>query len=158
MGWSPPFIIHLGRYRWYEFSLWGTYNRADRNAVGVDRTMKGTGYTAQYPADICERFERTDTCPENLLLFFHRLPYDFRMKDGRTLIQRIYDDHFEGCARAEAMRDTLKTLSLPEPDRTEILERADRQVENAREWRDVINTFFHRFSGVPDGQGRKIYD
>jgi len=51
----------------------------------------------------------------------------------------------------------LKTLAIPEPDRTEALQRMERQVRNAREWRDVTNTFFHRFSGIPDAQGRKIY-
>jgi alpha-glucuronidase len=74
------------------------------------------------------------------------------------MIQRIYDDHFEGADEAEKMRDTLSALSLPEPDRSEVLARADQQVRNAREWRDVINTFFHRLSGAADGKGRRIYD
>ena len=52
------------------------------------------------------------------------------------------------------MAETLKTLPFPEPDRQVILDRADRQVHNARSWRDVINTFFFRFSGVPDVRGR----
>ena len=159
LDWMVKPGVHYGPDPYgYEFDLWGTYNRADRCAVGVDRTKAGTGYTAQYPAPLIARYDDPATCPEKLLLFFHRLPYDYQMKDGRTLIQRIYDDRFEGCARAEEMRETLQTLSLPEPDRAEALERADRQVKNAREWRDVINTFFHRFSGVPDAHGRKIYD
>ena len=159
LGWMVKPGVHYGPDPYgYEFDLWGTYNRADRSAVGVDRTRTGTGYTVQYPAPLAARYDDPSSCPEKLLLFFHRLPYDYRMQDGRTLIQRIYDDHFEGCARAEEMRDVLNALSLPEPDRAEALERADRQVKNAREWRDVINTFFHRFSGIPDAHGRKIYD
>ena len=79
------------------------------------------------------------------------------LRDGRTLIQRIYDDHFEGAARAEAMGQALAVLDLPEPDRAIALERMDRQIKNARQWRDVINTFFHRFSGVEDAHGRTIY-
>ncbi|MBQ9262805.1 MAG: alpha-glucuronidase [Clostridia bacterium] len=142
----------------YEFQAWGTYNRADRNAVGVDRTERGTGYVAQYPPKWKKLYENPHTCPDELLLFFHRLPYDFVMKDGRTLIQRIYDDHFEGVVAAETMAETLKALPLPEEDRREALERMDLQVQNAREWRDVINTFFRRFSGVDDVHGRKIYD
>ena len=97
------------------------------------------------------------SCPDNLLLFFHRLPYDFVMRDGRTLIQRIYDDHFEGYDRAAAMADTLDALPLPDQDRPVIRERMARQLHNAREWRDVINTFFRRLSGVEDAKGRKIY-
>lgn len=142
----------------YEFQAWGTYNRADRDAVGIDRTENGTGYTSQYPPELARLYADPGTCPEELLLFFHRLSYHYVLRDGRTLIQRIYDDHFEGAAAAERMRDTLSALSLPESDRSEVLARADLQVRNAREWRDVINTFFHRLSGFPDTHGRKIYD
>ena len=141
----------------YEFQAWGTYNRADRDAVGIDRTSAGTGYTGQYPPALRDLFENKDTCPENLLLFFHRLPYTWRMRDGRTLIQRIYDDHFEGYDEAEKMKEELETLGLPAVDAAEVIERAERQLQNAREWRDVINTFFHRLSGVPDEKERKIY-
>ncbi len=142
----------------YEFQAWGTYIRADRNAVGIDRTESGTGYVNQYPAELKALYASPDTCPDGLLLFFHRLPYGWVMKDGRTLIQRLYDDHFEGCARAEAMKKTLESLDLPEPDRQEARERMEAQVRNAREWRDILNTFFRRFSGADDAQGRKIYD
>ena len=142
----------------YEFDAWGTYNRADRNGVGIDRTAAGTGYACQYPKELADEYGDPARCPENLLLFFHRLPYTYRMKDGRTLIQRIYDDHFEGCEAAEAMRRNLQGLALPGPDRAEALERMDKQARNARNWRDVVNTFFHRFSGAGDEKGRKIYD
>lgn len=142
----------------YEFQAWGTYSRADRNAVGIDRTENGTGYVAQYPPALKALYATPESCPDNLLLFFHRLPYDFIMRDGRTLIQRLYDDHFEGCGQAEAMAEVLEKLDLPEPDRQEARQRMEAQVRNAREWRDILNTFFHRFSGVPDAQGRKIYD
>ena len=141
----------------YEFQSWGTYNRADRDAVGIDRTVAGTGYVNQYPPEMAARYADPATCPDNLLLFFHRLPYGFVMRDGRTLIQRIYDDHFEGYDRAAAMADTLNALPLPDQDRPVIRERMERQLRDAREWRDVINTFFHRLSGAEDAKGRKIY-
>ena len=141
----------------YEFQSWGTYNRADRDAVGIDRTAAGTGYASQYPPELAALYADPQSCPDNLLLFFHRLPYGFVMRDGRTLIQRIYDDHFEGYDRAVAMAETLRALPLPEPDRAVALERMERQLRDAREWRDVINTFFHRFSGAQDARGRKIY-
>jgi alpha-glucuronidase len=76
------------------------------------------------------------------------------MRDSRTLIQRIYDDHFEGYRKALEMREKLRELPLPDADRQEALSRMDLQVENAREWRDVVNTFFLRLSGIPDGEGR----
>ena len=142
----------------YEFQAWGTYSRADRNAVGIDRSEKGTGYLSQYPPALKALYASPDTCPDNLLLFFHRLPYDFIMRNGRTLIQRLYDDHFEGCEQVKTMARELEKLSLPEPDRQEARQRMEAQVSNAREWCDILNTFFHRFCGVPDAKGRTIYD
>ena len=150
---------HYGPSPWgYEFALWGTYNRADRNAVGIDRTSRGTGYALQYPEALRARYESLDACPDALLLFFHRLRYDYVMPDGRTLIQRVYDDHFEGAEAVEAMASALEGLDIPEPDRTEAIRRMELQLKNAREWRDVVNTFFHRLSGVDDAGERTIFD
>ena len=142
----------------YEYALWGTYHKANRDAVGIDRTESGTGYTAQYPEALRARYENLETCPDLLKLFFHRLRYDYVMGDGRTLIQRIYDDHFEGLEETKEMARVLGTLDLPEPDRAVAAERMERQLRNAREWCDVTNTFFYRLSGVKDAKGRTIYD
>ncbi len=159
LGWMVKPEDHYGPSPGgYEFSRWGTYHRAGRDAVGIDRTSNGTGLTRQYPEPLRAKYEDPATCPDNLLLFFHRLRYDYRMRDGRTLIQRIYDDHFEGVEEAEAMARALNALDLPEPDRTEAAGRMAMQLDNAREWRDVINTFFHRLSGADDEKARTIFD
>ena len=142
----------------YEYALWGTYHRADRNAVGIDRTANGTGYTLQYPEEIRSKYEKAESCPDLLKLFFHRLRYDDVLADGRTLIQRIYDDHFEGYEEAEEMSRVLASLPLPSPDREEAQARMEQQLKNAREWRDVTNNFFYRLSGEKDQKGRKIYE
>ena len=55
------------------------------------------------------------------------------------------------------MAETLRSLDLPEADKQEAQERMRRQLTNAREWRDIVNTFFYRFCGVPDARGRTIY-
>ena len=142
----------------YEYSAWGTYLRANRDAVGIDRTPSGTGYTRQYPDSMAEKFESLADCPEKLLLFFHRLPYGHRLADGRTLIQRIYDDHFAGAEGAAKLAKTWETLQgkLPAETYENVRERLSRQLANAREWRDVVNTYFYRYSGAPDSQHRKI--
>ena len=80
------------------------------------------------------------------------------MRDGRTLIQRIYDDHFDGLAEARQMAESLLSLPFPEPDASVIRTRMEKQLYNAREWCDIINTFFHRLSGIDDASGRRIYD
>ena len=159
LGWMVNPHVHYGpNPSGYEFDQWGTYHKANHTAVGIDRTRNGTGYLSQYPESFQRRYGDPSVCPDLDLLFFHRLPYSFVMKDGRTLLQRIYDDHFEGYEEAAAMQETLKALPFPEPDAGVIQERMQRQLANAREWRDVINTFFFRLSGIPDQHGRVIYD
>ncbi len=159
LGWMITPHDHYGpNPSGYEYDLWGTYHKANRNAVGIDRTAKGTDFLGQYPEELRKKYEDPETCPDLYLLFYHRLPYTFRMRDGRTLIQRIYDDHFEGLAETRTMAENLLALPFPEPDAGVIRERMDRQLYNAREWCDIINTFFHRLSGIPDEHGRKIYD
>ena len=158
IGWMVTPHEHYGpNPSGYEYDLWGTYHKADRDAVGIDRTEKGTGYLSQYPRWMQDKYGDPASCPDLYLLFYHRLPYGFRMRDGRTLIQRIYDDHFEGLEEARAMAEALSSLPFPEPDAGLISSRMERQLANAREWCDVVNTFFHRLSGVPDERGRTIY-
>ena len=158
IGWMVTPNVHYGPSPdGYEYQSWGTYHKADRDAIGIDRTSVGTGYALQYPPLLRDRYSSLKTCPDELLLFFHRLPYTYRMRDGRTLIQRIYDDHFEGYDWVERTSEALQSLTLPEEDRTIVLERIKLQKQNAREWRDVINTYFHRLSGIDDIHGRTIY-
>ena len=158
LGWMVTPHTHYGpNPSGYEFDLWGTYHRASRDAIGIDRTASGTGYLLQYPPELRSRYEDPASCPPELLLFFHRLPYGFRLADGRTLAQRVYDDHFDAAAETAEMVSALKSLPFPASDAEEIAGRADRQLANAENWRDVINTFFFRLSGIPDGKGRKIY-
>ena len=153
--------LHYGpNIEGYEFSRWGTYHRADNRAIGIDRTPSGTGYTNQYSPKNAEMFANPSTCPENLILFIHRLRYDYIMKNGETLLQNIYDTHFEGCDEAAAMLEKWKSLKnvLEAEIYESVLDRFERQLVNAREWRDQINTYFHRKTGIADKRGRKIYD
>jgi len=144
----------------YEFSKWGTYHRANHEAVGIDRTEKGTGYTAQYPQYLNDLYSNFETCPEDLLLYFHRLPYDYKLKSGKTLLQYYYDVHFEGVEEVEGLIktwDSLKPL-LPECAFNSVAARLQMQLANAREWRDVVNTYFYRLTGIADEKGRLIYE
>ncbi|WP_282700319.1 alpha-glucuronidase [Streptomyces sp. CC219B] len=144
----------------YEYSPWGTYHFADRDGVGVDRSVaSGTGFAGQYGKAWAEVYESPDTCPDELLLFFHHVPYDHVLKSGKTVIQHIYDTHFEGVAEVEAAREVWASLAgAVDPGRhARVAELFEEQVRSAREWRDQINSYFFRKSGVPDERGRVLY-
>ncbi|MDR3207729.1 MAG: alpha-glucuronidase, partial [Oscillospiraceae bacterium] len=97
LGWMVNINHHYGPSpEGYEFMKWGTYHRANHRAIGVDRTSRGTGFTTQYKPELTALFDDVTTCPEELLLYFHRLPYDYVLKNGKSLLQYIYDTHFEG--------------------------------------------------------------
>jgi alpha-glucuronidase len=118
----------------------------------------GTGFTAQYPQPWRDVYENLATCPDELLLFFHHVPYDHVLHSGVTVIQHIYDTHFAGAAEAERMRARWREVLFADPDlHTRVSERLDEQVRSATEWRDQINTYFFRRSGVPDAHGRHIH-
>lgn len=144
----------------YEYSKWGTYHFADRYGIGVDRTIStGTGYTSQYAPVNRERYESLENCPDELVLFFHHVPYTHVLHSGKTVIQHIYDTHFEGVEKVEAWVHRWQELKNEvDSERYEqIAERLGWQENNAKQWRDVINTYFYRKSGISDAQGRRIY-
>ncbi|MDE7299664.1 MAG: alpha-glucuronidase, partial [Lachnospiraceae bacterium] len=160
IGWMVNPSHHYGpNVDGYEYDRWGTYHRSDCLGMGVDRTKKGTGYTAQYNEPNASMYENMETCPEELLLFFHHVPYRYRLKSGKTLIQHIYDSHFEGAMKAQAMLERFEELKeLLEPEVFErIRARLKHQSDHSKEWRDRVNTYYYRISGIPDEKGRTIY-
>lgn len=160
IGWMVNPSHHYGpNVDGYEYDRWGTYHYSDCHGMGVDRTMAGTGYVAQYNEPNRRMYENIESCPENLLLFFHHIPYTYMLKTGKTLIQHIYDSHFEGAMQAQNMLldfDALKHI-LPPAVFERIHTRLKIQSDHAKEWRDRINTYYFRMSGIPDEKGRTIY-
>lgn len=143
----------------YEYDRWGTYHRADHLGIGVDRSSSGTGYTTLYREPNATLYEHQETCPEELLLFFHYVVYEYKLKSNKTLIQHIYDSHFEGAWETEVMVDLWRSLEgeIKPVIYERVLQRMLFQQEHAREWRDVICSYFYRKSGIPDERGREIF-
>lgn len=161
VGWMVAPNHHYGPdVDGYEYSRWGTYHFADREGIGVDRTSAtGTGYASQYFGDNAKRYESLDDCPDELLLFFHHVPYTHKLRSGKTIIQHIYDTHFEGAEEAERLLHDWHGLegTVDEGRFAQVKGRLEEQASHAKEWRDIINTYFFRKSGIPDDRGRKIY-
>lgn len=161
IGWMVNISHHYGpNIDGYEYDMWGTYHFADRNGIGVDRTMAtGTGYTGQYHPENRDMYESIETCPDELLLFFHHVPYTHVLKSGKTLIQHIYDTHFKGVEQVEEMIAHWDSIAdtLDERRYQDVKERLEHQLWSAKEWRDTINSYFYRKSGIADQQNREIY-
>jgi alpha-glucuronidase len=136
---------------------WGQWIRADRDGVGMDRTVAtGTGYIGQYPPELASRYETLAASPDELLLFMHHVPYTYKLKSGKTVIQHIYDTHYEGAAEAAGFVPQWQRLAGAVPDRTyfEVLRRFEFQAGHAEVWRDAITEWFWKMSGIPDAKGR----
>lgn len=160
IGWMCKPGVHYGPDPdGYEYDRWGTYHRATCREIGVERGPGGTGYTEQYCEPLAAMYRDPATCPEELLLFFHRLPYTHRMKDGRTLIQAVYDSHFDGYEAAERMAASWDSLEgrIAADAFARVQARFCEQLTSAREWRDVINSWFYRLTLIPDEKGRALY-
>ena len=136
---------------------WGQWIRADRNGVGMDRTVAtGTGYIGQYPAPLAATYESLSACPDNLLLFMHHVPYTYRLHSGLTVMQYIDNTHYWGAQAAAAQVPAWETLHGKVSDATyaEVLKRLQFQAASANVWRDAITPWFTKESGIPDALGR----
>ncbi|MCM1263111.1 MAG: alpha-glucuronidase [Butyrivibrio sp.] len=160
IGWMVNPNYHYGpNVDGYEYDRWGTYHRADHLGIGVDRSHDGTGYATLYREPNASMYDDKEKCPDELLLFFHHIPYTWKLKSGKTVIQHIYDTHFEGAEDVEKMARDFEGLKgkLPDGVYARVMARIEHQKEHSKEWRDRINTYFYRISGIPDDKGRKIY-
>ncbi|WP_152362978.1 alpha-glucuronidase family glycosyl hydrolase [Microlunatus speluncae] len=119
--------------------------------TGFDRTVAtGTGYPALYADHWRDRYESLEQCPDELLLFLHWVPYTHRLRSGRTVIQHIYDSHFDGVERVRAFRSDWQRLAkLIDPARhADIAATFDDHVVEATRWRDSIVAYFFGWSRI----------
>ena len=136
---------------------WGQWHRADDKGVGMDRTVAtGTGYIGQYSPAVARVYESLANCPDDLLLFMHHVPYTYKLHSGKTVIQSIYDSHYEGADAVEGYVREWKTLKGKVDDQrySDVLAQLEYQAGQAEVWRDAVTNWFLRESKVPDAQGR----
>jgi alpha-glucuronidase len=136
---------------------WGQWHFADEHGVGMERSVaKGTGFIGQYPPAVAKLYETPATCPDNLLLFMHHVPYTHRLQSGKSVIQYLYDSHYEGAAAVEGyVRQWSALTGLVDDQRyREVFAQLDYQAGQAVVWRDAVSNWFLRASKIPDEQGR----
>jgi alpha-glucuronidase len=131
------------------------YHKADKHGLGYDRTKSVKGYSyyaGQYHKPVYDMYKNVETCPEDLLLFFHHLPYTHKLKSGATIIQHIYNTHYQGVEQVENYLKAWNSLEgLIDDQRFEhVAEKISNQIGYAEEWRDVMNAYFYKLSGIKD--------
>jgi alpha-glucuronidase len=140
-----------------EHNGWGQWIRADRDGVGMDRTVvTGTGFVGQYSPSVQKIYEPLADTPDNIVLFFHHLPYTHRLHSGKTVIQTIYDSHYEGAAKTnDFVREWKSLKGYVDDERYEdVLAQLKYQSGHAIVWRDAVDDWFHQMSGIDDQKGR----
>ena len=123
----------------------------------MDRTVAtGTGFVGQYSPSARKVYEPLANTPDNIVLFFHHVPYNYRLHSGQTVIQAIYDSHYEGAARTDDFVMEWKALKGRVDDERykDVLAQLKYQAGHAIVWRDAIDDWFHQMSGIDDQQGR----
>jgi alpha-glucuronidase len=136
---------------------WGQWIRAEKTGIGMDRTVStGTGYVGQYSPPVAKVYESLKLCPDNLVLFFHHVPYSYVLHSGKTVIQTIYDSHYEGAKTVQEFpEEWVKLKDKIDADRYQaVLARLEYQSGHAMVWRDAIDNWFERLSGIADEMGR----
>ena len=140
---------------------WGQWIRADHDGVGIDRSIAtGTGFVGQYSTTVQKIYETAANTPDNLLLFFHHVPYTYRLRSGETVIQTIYDSHYEGAAKVQEFVDDWKALKghIDDERYEDVFAQLQYQSGHAIVWRDAVNDWFQQISGVADEKGRVGHD
>lgn len=127
------------------------YHKADAKGIGFDRSSKGTDAVGQYPEPYRSQYDNIETCPEEYLLWFHHVPWNYKMKSGSTLWQELCMKYNMGVAMVEVYRDFWHTSAKQymkgheqEWQHTDSL--LNVQLENAKEWRDTCLKYFQTFS------------
>ncbi len=136
---------------------WGMWHRDDHVGIGMDRTVAtGTGYVGQYSPPVAKMYESVSATPDQLLLFFHHVPYTYVLHSGETVIQYIYDSHYDGAEKASNYILQWQSLKGRVDDQryADVLARLEYQAGHAIVWRDAVCNWFLRVSGIPDAKGR----
>lgn len=128
------------------------YHKAAADGIGFDRTVAtGTGATAQYHEPLSSVYENVETCPENLILWFHHLPWDYKMKDGKTLWDELCLTYQSGINEARRYMDVWKSVEkyVDAHRFQQVAVKLERQAKDAIWWRDAEIGYFQTFSNLP---------
>ena len=131
------------------------YHKAAADGLGFDRTMNGSGAVAQYHEPLKSMYNDVTTCPENLILWFHHLPWDYKMKSGRTLWDELCLTFQSGMDDTKSFVTTWNSVEqyVDAMRFADVKAKLERQAKDAIWWRDATIQYFQQFSGMqlPEG-------
>ncbi|RZA01222.1 MAG: alpha-glucuronidase, partial [Moraxellaceae bacterium] len=123
--------------------------------IGFNRTVTGSNALAQYPAELAKQYADLNTVPENVILWFHRLGWDYKMKSGRTLWEELVDKYYGGVTQVRDMQAQWKTIEgqIDAERFTEVNALLAVQERDAVRWRDSCVLYFQTLSKLPIPEG-----
>lgn len=127
------------------------YHRADSAGLGFNRSSSGSNAVAQYPAQLAKKLDNINTCSEEFILWFHHVPWDFKMKSGATLWQELCNRYQSGVESVETMqRQWTAAKPYIDPELwNDVNERLMTQARDANWWKEGCLLYFQQFSGMP---------
>jgi alpha-glucuronidase len=146
-----PWVSNLSRPEWNPVY----YHKADKNGIGFDRSKTGSNATAQYAPEIAKLFDNIETCPEQDLLWFHHLSWNYKLKNGKTLWDGMALKYQQGVDEVGTMNSTWNKMGnyVDEQRFKEVQMLLNIQYKEAQWWRDACLEYFQQFSGkeLPKG-------
>lgn len=144
---------HNGPEPWHDDPLWTAfdYHKITKDSIGINRTKTGSNAVGQYNAPLDRQFNDLNTCPEKFLLWFHRLPWNYKLSSGKTLWNGIVDHYYQGVAEVKQMQSTWNSMEEKiDRERFEhVKSLLELQKNEAIWWRDACILFFQGYSGLP---------
>lgn len=156
MGWNhhygpAPWIKNKQRADWTSVY----YHKADTNGIGFDRTKTGSNALSQYSSQIENKFSLLESCPDEFLLWFHHLSWNYKMKSGKTLWEEICNHYYDGVEGVRIMQSTWNTLEgkIDEEKFNHVKMLIGIQEKEAVWWRNACLLYFQTFSRLPITDG-----
>ena len=124
------------------------YHQANKDSIGFNRTHTGSNATAQYREPYCTLYDDINTCPERYLLWFHRVPWSYRLKSGRTVLEEKDYGYSRGVGEVEDFIKVWQDVKpfIDEQRWNEVQARLEHQLENAKEWKKICLDYFGSFT------------
>lgn len=147
------FATHYGPGPWYKDPHWDAkdYHKADETGIGVDRTSKGSNVVNQYAKPLAEILENLNTCPQKDLLWFHHLPWDYKMPSGKILWDELVAYYYKGVDEVRGMRKLWNSMEgkIDAERFNHVKQLLKVQEDEAIWWRDGCVLYFQTFSKRP---------